>query len=443
MIRVFISFASANEDLARALHAALTRSGATVFQFQQSARAGQDAWKQVYDSIQNADYFICLLSRDALKSSPVKKEIRYADYCNTNNDERPELVPVLLEDLDPAKWPQSLRTLTPLDLSDCRSASQYASGARKVVEALDIEEDAGDPDVPAETGRGGGEPDAPAGQALALRLTGAPETSEAPSNVQWTAEVENLTADDIDALRVTLDGREVADPFPIAAGETRQFVRSSRYKAAGEKTRRLRAYALEGQGAHLLAERDARVDVIRPKKRTAASGSGAEVEPSDAEARAQIDAGVGFIPWEAMGVALMVLVLGAAASWGALLAASFALGMAEDFVRDYPLDSYPALPLDILHWIGTHEWFHWISGLLVAGVILSTSWTIAEDEIPIGLGEYLWVAIKSALWAFAVTTIWAAAHVFGYSQNFLVAAVAAAVALSSVTLAFYALLDDI
>ena len=56
MVRIFISFASANEDFAERLHSALTDAGAEVFQFQRSAKAGQGAWEQVYDNIQAADH---------------------------------------------------------------------------------------------------------------------------------------------------------------------------------------------------------------------------------------------------------------------------------------------------------------------------------------------------------------------------------------------------
>ena len=105
MIRIFISFASSNSRLAERLHEELTKRGATVFQFETSAHAGKSAWDQVYDNIQDADYFVCLLSREAIKSRPVRKEIGYADYCNTNNDGRPEMVPIVVETIDPAKWP--------------------------------------------------------------------------------------------------------------------------------------------------------------------------------------------------------------------------------------------------------------------------------------------------------------------------------------------------
>lgn len=66
MIRVFISFASPNLELAERLRQDLTKHGATVFQFNKSARAGRGAWEQVYDNIDEADYFLLLLTHDAI-----------------------------------------------------------------------------------------------------------------------------------------------------------------------------------------------------------------------------------------------------------------------------------------------------------------------------------------------------------------------------------------
>ena len=122
MVRIFISFASANEKLAEELHQVLTSRGAEVFQFQKSAKAGQGAWEQVYNNIQSADIFVCLISRDSLRSRPVLREVEYADYCYINYNSRPNIVPVMLDDATTDKLPPSLRMLTPLELSKDRSS---------------------------------------------------------------------------------------------------------------------------------------------------------------------------------------------------------------------------------------------------------------------------------------------------------------------------------
>ena len=145
MVRIFISFASANEDFAERLHSALTDAGAEVFQFQRSAKAGQGAWEQVYDNIQAADHFICLISRDSLRSRAVKREIEYADYCFINHEGQPELMPVLLDDIASQKLPPSLRVLTPIDLSSSQSAGQMASNVDLIVKAMGLEEPVKEP----------------------------------------------------------------------------------------------------------------------------------------------------------------------------------------------------------------------------------------------------------------------------------------------------------
>ena len=140
MVRIFISFASADEEFAAKLHSALTEAGAEVFQFQRSAKAGQGAWNQVYDKIQAADHFICLISRDSLRSRAVKREIEYADYCFINYDGQPELMPVVLDDIASQKLPPSLRVLTPIDLSESHARGQMKSNVDLVVKAMGLAE---------------------------------------------------------------------------------------------------------------------------------------------------------------------------------------------------------------------------------------------------------------------------------------------------------------
>lgn len=448
MIRIFISFASSSLHLAEKLHEALTKRAATVFQFEKSARAGKSAWDQVYDNIQDADYFVCLLSREAIKSRPVQKEVGYADYCNTNNDGRPELVPILVDSIEPTKWPKPLRVLTPLDLSDCQDPSQYASGVSRVVETLGIDDVAGEQhpttrDDAEEREGGDGVSESPAPEVVALRMQGWPETSEAPSTVEWEIEVENVGTGDLEAVRVALDGQEIEEPFFVAAGETRRFTRSSRYKAPGRKTRRLRAHVISSDGARLLGELVARVNVTSPPTQAAEESEVAESELSDAEVRARLEAAGSDFSWATVIFPLLVLALGAAATWGSVLLSSYVLGYVQQFVLAYPVEALPTFPLEILSWISSTGWFHWASGLLAGGFIAIGSFLITADEIPIDAGDYAKVAFKSASMALLVSGIWAIAHIEGYPLDTLAFVVGGAVALSSVTVAIFALIDEI
>jgi len=98
--------------------------GAAVYEFEESAKPGSDAWEEVLARIEDSDWFIVLLTEAAIASKPVTEEIRYAFYCYVNAG-KPTLIPGLIEDV--AK-PRQLRTFTDLSLSD------YDAAFRQIME---------------------------------------------------------------------------------------------------------------------------------------------------------------------------------------------------------------------------------------------------------------------------------------------------------------------
>ena len=452
MIRVFISFAMSDAALAKALHAALTKRGVSVFQFQETARAGKNVWNQVYDNIESADFFICLLSRDAIKSIPVNKEVDYADWCHTNGGERPDLVPVLLEDIAPTKWPQALRPISIVDLTHVRAETRDAEAAALVVERLGIaagvDDVATNEPVHAPTPEPKPEPEpepatlpeaaTPTGPVdasdtkLWLTVRGTPDGATEPAQVDWQLHVENKGRDS-PLLYLTLDGRELRAPFALAAGEGRSFSKKSRYTAPGAKSRVLRAFAeFEGEMV-LLAEREGWVSV--------AEGAAAQ---SATAARAHIEARYSSWNWQPLVYGLMVLVLGALASYGAYLGALAMLGDFAAALLKLPLqtqsDFYDA-PINTLIWVGENRWFQWSSGGLVAYYAIASAWNMADTQLPMDMGEYVWVTAGTLLLTVLISGVWAAMHVMGIPVETLAALVAGAVGLSTGTIVAYAVID--
>ena len=95
--KVFISYSGKNRDLARNLYCYLNDNGADVFQFDESARPGDLAWRKILENINSSDYFIVLWSREAAESNSVIEEIEQAHYQRVNT-KKPVMIPVVWTD---------------------------------------------------------------------------------------------------------------------------------------------------------------------------------------------------------------------------------------------------------------------------------------------------------------------------------------------------------
>lgn len=97
--KVFISYASSERELAIRLRADLEAAGADAWQFEQSAVPGTDAWASILTRISESDYFVVLLSPQAVQSRAVREEIDHAHYSSLNGpDHRPVAIPLILDD---------------------------------------------------------------------------------------------------------------------------------------------------------------------------------------------------------------------------------------------------------------------------------------------------------------------------------------------------------
>lgn len=114
--RVFISYATRDRDVALRLYDDLSSAGANVFEFGTSAGPGSGAWDEVLRAIDESDAFICIVSRDSLKSAPVKEEVAFAYHTRVNYKPHMVLIPAILESgLIP---PRELRRFSSLSLQE-------------------------------------------------------------------------------------------------------------------------------------------------------------------------------------------------------------------------------------------------------------------------------------------------------------------------------------
>ena len=97
--KVFISYCSKDEELAQRLKMDLSDARCDAWQFNLSAVPGTDGWREILSRIEKSDYFLLLLSSDALLSKPVRGEISHAHYCALNSPtELPKIIPLILDD---------------------------------------------------------------------------------------------------------------------------------------------------------------------------------------------------------------------------------------------------------------------------------------------------------------------------------------------------------
>jgi hypothetical protein len=96
-IRVFISYRSRDPDmsLAQEFHAQLSAAGHEVFMAGASIRLGDNWPERVNTALEQADYFVLLLSPQSITSEMVTEEVRQAKYLHdTRPDHRPVILPI-------------------------------------------------------------------------------------------------------------------------------------------------------------------------------------------------------------------------------------------------------------------------------------------------------------------------------------------------------------
>lgn len=129
-MKVFVSYSTEDRKTAARVYTDLTTAGADVFQYGRSEKVGKPSWEQVLESITESDLFVVLISQSALRSGPVKAEVSHAHYSYINNDEKPDLLPAIIEaGADPFIL---IKRFATLDLVD------YKPGIARLIQQLGL-----------------------------------------------------------------------------------------------------------------------------------------------------------------------------------------------------------------------------------------------------------------------------------------------------------------
>lgn len=94
--KVFISVAEKDLHYADRIRKYLESYGASVFHYKESIKGG-DSWRnEIKKNLNNSDFYICLISNEALNSDNVKLELGGAYF----ESRKRKILPVLLEEVD-------------------------------------------------------------------------------------------------------------------------------------------------------------------------------------------------------------------------------------------------------------------------------------------------------------------------------------------------------
>ena len=117
-VKIFISHASADIEIARSLKTELELIGATIWMAADQIQGGANFAKEITESISTSDAVLVLLSPDSIASPHVKREV------NLTIDRQKTLIPVLIGENEgfvntlPSDWKYWLTVIQILQLSD-------------------------------------------------------------------------------------------------------------------------------------------------------------------------------------------------------------------------------------------------------------------------------------------------------------------------------------
>lgn len=131
-MQVFISYAHADQQLARTIAQGLEANGLDVFIDEQQIMPGENWAAKIGAGLEESQAMVVLLTRDALKSQSVHHDINYA-LGNINYSGR--LIPVLAESqetLPREEIPWILRHLDPITLPEHKQEESISQIARVI-----------------------------------------------------------------------------------------------------------------------------------------------------------------------------------------------------------------------------------------------------------------------------------------------------------------------
>lgn len=132
MTKIFVSYSRRDLDVANRLTDALEHAGHQAWIDRQDIRSGADWQEEIVRAIQDAEYFVLLLSPDSVTSADVLKELTLADR------ERKRFFPALLRGVDvPKSMQYALVNLQTVDLFQ-----NFDTGVARLLDALQAAEPA-------------------------------------------------------------------------------------------------------------------------------------------------------------------------------------------------------------------------------------------------------------------------------------------------------------
>lgn len=128
-MQVFLSYAPADEEFAKALSSQLTRRGLSVWAADEEILPGDNIWLRIGEALQNSKAMVVLVSPDSMRSEYVRHEIQFA-LGNANYQGR--LFPVRVRPTKDVPW--ILRKFKTFDAkqSAARISSSIAEALRRV-----------------------------------------------------------------------------------------------------------------------------------------------------------------------------------------------------------------------------------------------------------------------------------------------------------------------
>ena len=121
-MKIFISFATEDVDIAGSVFTELTGAGADVFQFGRTETIGRPSWEQVLQAINDSETFVVLISKSSIASTPVQAEIDQAHYSYINRQKPGRLVVGMIDkSIEP---PITIERFARLDLSSVETGIQ-------------------------------------------------------------------------------------------------------------------------------------------------------------------------------------------------------------------------------------------------------------------------------------------------------------------------------
>jgi len=92
--KVFVSYSNKDFEFAKKLSKDLTRNGFQVLKIDNVVLVGDNIREKIIDSVQSADFFVIIISKDALESQWISHELELATKSNK------KVFPVLKEKID-------------------------------------------------------------------------------------------------------------------------------------------------------------------------------------------------------------------------------------------------------------------------------------------------------------------------------------------------------